>query len=439
MMKYFGTDGIRGKLFDDIDKRIAFDCGNALCRLTPKPTIVLGKDSRQSGDYLTLAFSLGVVCGGGTVVDVGICPTAGIAYLTKTYGYNYGVVVSASHNPPDNNGIKIFSSNGQKLGDKYEWELEKFFGKHKLVDVMQLGNFVSKPILIKKYTNFLQNSVKLSLKNLKIVLDCCYGASVVIAPKVFKNLGADVITLNNKADGKNINVKCGATDVSMLKRAVVENKADFGLAFDGDADRVIAVDENGKEVDGDKIIYILSLHLQKANKLKNNVVVGTKMTNLGIQNALKQHNIDIVLADIGDKYVIEEMRKYGAIVGGEKSGHIILSEYLPTGDGLLSGLKLAEIIKSEHQKLSKLSCVQLFPQVFANCVVKDKDVVINNKILKNEIKNIENIANDKTRVLVRKSGTEQVIRLMVESENSEFASKCINTLKNIVDKINNEM
>ena len=438
-MRYFGTDGIRGKVFQEIDQNIAFDCGNALCKLTKNPKIVLGKDSRISGDFLTLAFSLGVISGGGIVEDVGICPTAGIAYLTKTLGYDYGVVISASHNPPDNNGIKIFNSKGQKLGDDVELELEKYFGEHIVVDAMHLGKFTSKPKLIKKYIQFLYNSVKKPLKNLKIVLDCCFGASTVVAPYVFKSLGADVFVINKKPDGEKINIKCGATDTTMLKRVVKEKKADLGLAFDGDSDRIIAVDELGTEVDGDKIIYLFALDKQKQGKLSKNVVVATKLTNLGVQNELESYGIKTILADIGDKYVIEEMLKNGAVIGGEKSGHIILLDYLPTGDGILCGLKLAEILKTESKKLSQLADVKLFPQYSIDCIVKDKNVVINNEKLKKQVEEIEKTAQGKSRVLVRKSGTEPKIRIMAESENEEFAKKCVNILENLVKDINNSL
>lgn len=434
-MGYFGTDGIRGKVLEDIGHELSFKCGNALNHLAKNPKVIIGRDSRKSGSYINLAFCLGVITGGGSVDDVGICPTAGIAFLTKHLGYDFGVVISASHNPPSNNGIKIFNSQGQKLGERRERELESFFDKKCIADAMCLGKYNQSIKLLKEYEKFLQSTITNDLSSLKIVLDCCYGASCKIAPKVFKKLGAKVTVINNELNGDKINVNCGATNVESLKKEVLRKKANLGLAFDGDSDRVIAVDELGNEVDGDKILYLLANNLKKKNELTNNLVIGTKLTNLGIQNKLKEKGIDILLTDIGDKYVIEEMMAQNAKLGGEKAGHIILSEYMLAGDGILTGIKIAEIMSKEKKTLSALTNVEIYPQCSINCRVKDKDKIVSDIGLKKLVKDLENKAGNKARILVRKSGTEMLVRIMVESKDSVLAKEFAKILEEKVKEI----
>ena len=434
-MGYFGTDGIRGKVLEDIGHELSFKCGNALNHLAKNPKVIIGRDSRKSGSYINLAFCLGVITGGGSVDDVGICPTAGIAFLTKHLGYDFGVVISASHNPPNNNGIKIFNSQGQKLGERRERELESFFDKKCIADAMCLGKYNQSIKLLKEYEKFLQSTITNDLSSLKIVLDCCYGASCKIAPKVFKKLGAKVTVINNELNGDKINVNCGATNVESLKKEVLRKKANLGLAFDGDSDRLIAVDELGNEVDGDKILYLLANNLKKKNELTNNLVIGTKLTNLGIQNKLKEKGIDILLTDIGDKYVIEEMMAQNAKLGGEKAGHIILSEYMLAGDGILTGIKIAEIMSKEKKTLSALTNVEIYPQCSINCRVKDKDKIVSDIGLKKLVKDLENKAGNKARILVRKSGTEMLVRIMVESKDSVLAKEFAKILEEKVKEI----
>lgn len=434
-MGYFGTDGIRGKVLEDIGHELSFKCGNALNHLAKNPKVIIGRDSRKSGSYINLAFCLGVITGGGSVDDVGICPTAGIAFLTKHLGYDFGVVISASHNPPNNNGIKIFNSQGQKLGERRERELESLFDKKCIADAMCLGKYNQSIKLLKEYEKFLQSTITNDLSSLKIVLDCCYGASCKIAPKVFKKLGAKVTVINNELNGDKINVNCGATNVESLKKEVLRKKANLGLAFDGDSDRLIAVDELGNEVDGDKILYLLANNLKKKNELTNNLVIGTKLTNLGIQNKLKEKGIDILLTDIGDKYVIEEMMAQNAKLGGEKAGHIILSEYMLAGDGILTGIKIAEIMSKEKKTLSALTNVEIYPQCSINCRVKDKDKIVSDIGLKKLVKDLENKAGNKARILVRKSGTEMLVRIMVESKDSVLAKEFAKILEEKVKEI----
>ncbi len=433
-MKYFGTDGIRGKVFKDIDHKIAFDCGNALSKLKKSVKIILGKDSRVSCDYLALSFCLGVVFGGGEVDDVGICPSAGVAYLAKELNYDYGVMISASHNPPDNNGIKIFSNNGEKLGDKREEELEFNFKNYVKVDALHLGKCIQRKNLIKKYEKFLVQVIDNKLDGLKIVLDCCYGASVKVAKDVFKKSGAEIKVINGSLNGKKINVNSGATNTKMLAEKVVKERADLGLAFDGDSDRVIAVDEKGNEVDGDKIIYLLAKDLKEKNKLKNNTVVGTVLTNLAIVEKLEKENIKTILAPVGDKYVIEKMKENDVSLGGEKAGHIILSEYLNTGDGILAGIRLASILKEEKRALSKLIDITLYPQYSINYLTEKKDEIMLNTEFNNYIKKLQE-ENKNLKILVRKSGTESLVRIMVEGRDEETTKEIANLIKEKVEKI----
>ena len=397
-MKYFGTDGIRGKVFKDIDHKIAFDCGNALSKLKKSVKIILGKDSRVSCDYLALSFCLGVVFGGGEVDDVGICPSAGVAYLAKELNYDYGVMISASHNPPDNNGIKIFSNNGEKLGDKREEELEFNFKNYVKVDALHLGKCIQRKNLIKKYEKFLVQVIDNKLDGLKIVLDCCYGASVKVAKDVFKKSGAEIKVINGSLNGKKINVNSGATNTKMLAEKVVKERADLGLAFDGDSDRVIAVDEKGNEVDGDKIIYLLAKDLKKKNKLKNNTVVGTVLTNLAIVEKLEKENIK------------------------------------NTGDGILAGIRLASILKEEKRALSKLIDITLYPQYSINYLTEKKDEIMLNTEFNNYIKKLQE-ENKNLKILVRKSGTESLVRIMVEGKDEEKTKEIANLIKEKVEKI----
>ena len=307
MSIYFGTDGIRGIVGDNLTYNLAFKCGNALSKGLHSPNIIIGSDTRKSASYITTAFAGGAMSAGGNIIDIGVCPTAGIAYIAKTLKASFGVVISASHNPPEYNGIKIFDDNGVKLGDKREELLEKDFVRE--VYVNNLGSYKQDFSLTKLYENYLISTCDCCLKNLKIVLDGSNGAAYKIAPNVFKKLGAKVISINCKNDGDKINKNCGSTCPENLSKVVNKFNADMGFAFDGDADRIIACDENGNILDGDIIIYILSKYLKWQDKLKDNTVVGTKHTNMGIQKCLENDEIKLVRTDIGDKYVIAKMEE----------------------------------------------------------------------------------------------------------------------------------
>lgn len=415
MSIYFGTDGIRGEVNKDLNFEVCFKCGNALSGLKDNVKIVLGRDTRTSGDYIALAFSTGVVVGGGNVVDVGVIPTAGISYLVKKLGCDYGVVVSASHNPPRYNGIKIFDENGDKINLTTETHIEKRFVLNNIVSYKEVGSYVQKPHLSRLYLDFL-TTCGVPFKNLKVALDCSNGASGSIAPKVFRRLGAKVVALNTSRNGLKINRECGSLYPQVISEAVTRHKCDIGFAFDGDSDRVIAVDEKGRVIDGDIITYILASHYKKSGQLKNNGVVGTTQTNMGIINTLRAKGIEFFASDVGDKYVIEMMKEKGLTLGGEQSGHIIIGKHLTTGDGILCALILAGIVATKTTPLSTLADVQLMPQSNISVPVLDKFRVINAQELKSEIDECRALIPN-GRIVVRASGTENKIRILVESED----------------------
>ena len=436
---YFGTDGIRGKINHGLTKEIAEKCGNAIAQIKPKARVIIGRDTRVSGDLVVLALSTGLISGGASVDYVGICPTAGIAYLTKTLGYDYGIVISASHNPPEYNGIKIFNKDGIKLDDNAESELESLFTSELLKPNNELGQYKDKFELLKVYEDFLVSCIKVSLKDLFIVVDGANGAAYSIGYKVFIKLGAKVKKINCKNDGLNINNNCGALHIENLQSAVKKYGANIGVAFDGDSDRVIIVDEKGNEVDGDLILFLLANQLQKEKKLKGNAIVGTRHTNIGIEQALKKNNISLHRTDIGDKYVIAKLCEDDLSLGGEQSGHIILRDYLDTGDGILAGLKVVETMVKTNKKLSELVNVKLCPQVNINCVVKDKLKVINSEKLSNLIMQKEQELGLDSRIMVRVSGTEPKVRIMVEDKRDDNARKVAEEIEKMVHFIDDKI
>lgn len=435
MSVFFGTDGIRGVVNDGLTFELAYKCGNALGGTLARPLILIGGDTRTTREFLTLAFSGGAINSGAEVIDIGICPTAGISFLTKELRADYGVVISASHNPSEFNGIKIFDENGMKLGDKKEEELERKFISTKIQTYDNLGTYKQDFSLVNLYIDYLVSCCDCSLSNLKIVLDGGNGASGKIAPKVFRKLGAKVVAINCRNDGKNINNNCGCLHIDSLTKAVKKYKADFGFAFDGDADRIIACDANGKIIDGDLIVFMLAKYFKSKKSLIKNMVVGTRHTNMGIEKALQKENIKLLRTDIGDKYVIAEIEKNELSLGGEQSGHVILREYMPTGDGILTAIKLAEMCKMTSKSLEELSQVELFPQCNINCKVKDKIKVINSELLSKEIEKQENILGKNSRIMVRFSGTEPVIRIMVEFQNYLSAEKSAKEIEKVIQTI----
>lgn len=433
MSNYFGTDGIRGEYGKALTANLAFSIGNALTQIKIKPKVIIGHDTRLSADPLLLALSAGIVQGGGSVINVGTIPTAGISFLTEKEKFDFGIIITASHNPPNYNGIKIFDSNGVKLSDSKENFLEEFFKNNFTSDTC--GSFKEDEKFQNKYIKHLLDSVSCHMENMKICLDGSNGASYKIAPKVFKTLGAKIFTYACKNDGAKINTNCGSLHIEHLTNKVLKNNADIGFAFDGDADRVVAVSKSGKVFDGDKLLYILACHMKEQGLLYANSVVGTSHTNSGIMVGLNRHKINLIRTDIGDKYVIEAMNKMNLILGGEQSGHIIIKTHAQTGDGILTALKICEIIKETGKSLDELFDAQLIPQANINLKVKDKIKILNNENLKNLINKIANEIAPAGRVMVRASGTEEKIRIMIEHPNLSKANCYANQIKTLIDKI----
>jgi phosphoglucosamine mutase len=376
---------------------------------------------------------------GADVLLVGPMPTPAIAHLTKSLNADAGIVLSASHNPAEDNGIKIFSEDGHKLPDNVEDEIEKYVLSGKVKTEHVKGDLIGKAHRVDdakgRYIEFAKSSVKsMSLKGLKIVLDCANGAAYNTAPHILSELGAEVIVLNDKPDGLNINLDCGALHPEKMMEVVKKEKADIGIALDGDADRVIVCDEKGRSVDGDHIIAICAIEMKEGGTLKKNHVVVTIMANKGFDIAMEKKNIKVVKTKVGDRYVVDEMRKKGYALGGEQSGHILFSDYTTTGDGIISALQLLRVMKERGEKLSKLAgCMKSLPQVLVNVVVKEKKNI--NKLTANKnIRNAELQLGKKGRVLVRYSGTQNLCRIMIEGENKREIQKMANDIAKVMKK-----
>ncbi len=436
---YFGTDGLRGKVNVDLTQSIAYKIGNALSTLTEGCTIVVGADTRISNTYLALSLASGAMSGGANVIDVGVCPTAGIAYITKTIKADYGVVISASHNSAEYNGIKVFDSNGYKLGDKNEERIERCFIHEKVNNFPNIGSYRQDHNLVKLYRDFLISCSKNRLDGLNIVLDGAYGAAHKIAPEVFRALGASVVASNCTDSGLKINEGCGALYPQNLVRRMARYKADMGFAFDGDADRLIAVTEKGDIIDGDVIICGLAKYLKALGKLSGDTVVGTSHTNMAVEHDLKSHGIDMIRTDIGDKYVLAKLIEKNLSIGGEQSGHIILKDVATTGDGILAAIIVANMIKEENKKFSELFGLELYPQENKNIIVNDKFRILNSEELLNTVSKFNLLLTGKGRIMVRASGTEPKVRVMVESQDKALNKEIADTLVELVEKIDRQL
>ena len=389
-----------------------------------KVKVVVGKDTRQSGDMLEAALIAGLMSVGCDVITVGVIPTPGVAYLTRKYGAECGVVISASHNPMEDNGIKFFNKDGFKLDDEIELKIEEYIDNMEKIAYNPIGNEVGvrihKHTAAQDYVDYLKSIVDTDLTGLKVVLDCANGAAYKVAPEVFRELGAEVIAMNVTPDGENINHKCGSTHPEGLQKAVVEHNADLGLAYDGDADRLIAVDETGTIVDGDHIMILGAVYLKKQNKLANDTLVVTTMSNIGLHVAAKEYGIDLAITDVGDRYVIEEMKKSGHNLGGEQSGHMIFLDYNTTGDGTLSSLIVSKIVKEDGKTLSEQSALMTtYPQVLINVDVRNevKNKFMENDEIRTEIEKLEKLMAGTGRVLIRPSGTQPLVRVMLEGKD----------------------
>ncbi|MCC8463004.1 phosphoglucosamine mutase [Photorhabdus bodei] len=422
--KYFGTDGIRGKVGDspitpDFVLKLGWAAGKVLARHGSRK-IIIGKDTRISGYMLESSLEAGLAAAGLSASFTGPMPTPAVAYLTRTFRAEAGIVISASHNPYYDNGIKFFSIDGTKLPDDVEEAIEAEMGKPlTCVESAELGRANRIVDAAGRYIEFCKGTFpsEQSLNGLKIVLDCANGATYHIAPNVLRELGADVVTIGCEPNGININEKCGATDVRLLQQRVVEEKADVGLAFDGDGDRVIMVDHLGQKVDGDQILYIIAREALRQGQLRGGVV-GTLMSNMGLELALKQLGIPFLRTKVGDRYVLEKLQEEGWRLGAENSGHVILLDKTTTGDGIVAGLQILSAMVRNHMSLHDLcSGMKLLPQVLVNVRFSGSHDPLKSESVMNTTKSVEAELNGRGRVLLRKSGTEPLIRVMVEGED----------------------
>ena len=444
MGELFGTDGIRGVANQyPMTPEMAVSIGRAVAAIFKRDykrsKIVIGKDTRISGDMLEHALVSGICSMGVDAYLAGILPTPGVAFMTSSTGANAGIVISASHNPYYDNGIKIFQGDGYKLSDEKEDEIEQLVFNNDIDSSPKLVRDTGRVYEIadagRAYGNFLKRIVSENyhFKELKIVIDCSNGATFEVAPAIFTELGAKVEALYINPDGKNINDNCGSQHPENLKKSVVKNGADIGLAFDGDGDRLIAVDEKGSVKTGDQILAVCAKFMKQKGLLKGNQVVSTVMSNMGLGKALKEMGIKHMTAKVGDRYVMEKMISSGAVLGGEDSGHMIFLDYLTTGDGILTSLKLIEAMKEESKPLSELcKIMEVFPQVLINVDVERKPDLENVPAIKDAIESVEKRLGEKGRVVVRYSGTQSICRIMVEGPTINETGKYCRQLADIV-------
>lgn len=445
MGKLFGTDGVRGVANTELTAELAYQLGRAgayiLTGGKKKAKIVIGRDTRISGDMLEAALVAGILSTGSDALCVGIVPTPAVAYLTRHYGADAGVVISASHNPVEYNGIKFFNRDGYKLPDEVEEQIEDIILNGKAMDLHPTGENLGRKIeiddAIKQYANFLKGTINVDLRGLKIAVDCANGAAYVAAPSLLSALGAELKIIHHKPDGFNINFKCGSTHPENIQKLVVDWGADAGLAFDGDADRLIAVDEKGQIVDGDKILTICGCSLKEKGKLAKDTVVATVMSNIGLDIALKKCGCKVEKTQVGDRYVLEKMKEEGYVLGGEQSGHIIFLEHNTTGDGLLSALQLLSVMKEKEQSLSKLAgAMTTYPQVLVNAKVNNgnKTKYMEDEVIAQEIRKLEELMDGEGRVLIRPSGTEPLVRVMLEGKNESQLRVLAHDLAKLIEE-----
>jgi phosphoglucosamine mutase len=443
MGKYFGTDGVRGVANTELTPELAFKLGRfggyVLTKETEKPKILIGRDTRISGHMLEGALVAGLLSIGAEVMRLGVISTPGVAFLTKALGAQAGVMISASHNPVGDNGIKFFGSDGFKLSDDQENEIEALLDQENDglprpigADLGQVSDYFEGS---QKYLQFLKQTIDEDFSGLHIALDCAHGAVSSIAPHLFADLEADITTIGSSPNGININDGVGSTHPGKLASLVIEKGADLGLAFDGDGDRLIAADEHGNIVDGDQIMFICAKYFSKEGRLRNNTVVSTIMSNLGFYKGLQESGVDSVQTAVGDRYVMEKMRHGNYNLGGEQSGHIIFLDYSTTGDGLLSAIQLVNIMKATNKSLSELASeMKKFPQYLENVKVSDRTKVQNNERISKAIQDVEEEMNGNGRVLVRPSGTEPLVRVMVEAPTEELCKEYVNKIKEVVQE-----
>ncbi|OLN21379.1 phosphoglucosamine mutase [Domibacillus antri] len=443
MGKYFGTDGVRGVANTELTPELAFKLGRfggyVLTKDADRPKVLIGRDTRISGPMLEGALVAGLLSIGAEVMRLGVISTPGVAYLTKAMDAQAGVMISASHNPVQDNGIKFFGSDGFKLSDEQEAEIETLLDQEE--DTLprpsgtELGSLNDYFEGGQKYLQFLKQSVDEDFEGIHVALDCAHGATSSLAAHLFADLEADISTMGAAPNGLNINDGVGSTHPEQLAQFVKEKEAHLGLAFDGDGDRLMAVDEKGNIVDGDQIMFICARYFKEQGKLTNDTIVSTVMSNLGFYKGLEEQGIKSEQTAVGDRYVVEAMKKYNYNLGGEQSGHIIFLDYNTTGDGLLSGLQLVNIMKATKKPLSELAAeMKKFPQTLVNVRVTDKHHVTENEKVKAEIEKVEAEMAGNGRVLVRPSGTEPLVRVMVEAATEEECRSFTDRIAKIVEE-----
>ncbi len=444
MGRLFGTDGVRGRANDAVTAELALDLGVAAAHVLAesgefsghRPFAVVGRDPRASGEFLEAAVVAGLASAGVDVVRVGVVPTPGVAFLTGQQGADLGVMLSASHNPMPDNGIKFFARGGVKLDDAVEDAIEARLREPWARPTgAGVGRVRDEPSLVEAYVAHLVSSVgtPVSLEGLKVVIDCANGAAYVAGPAAFEAQGADVVRIHAEPDGLNINRDCGSTHMDSLRAAVVEHGADLGIALDGDADRCLAVDATGRVVDGDQILAVLALALRESGRLKNDTVVATVMSNLGFLQAMRRSDVAVEQTAVGDRYVLEAMKASGHTLGGEQSGHVIMSEHATTGDGVLTALHLASRMATSGQSLAQLAGVMhRLPQVMVNVSGVDKARAASDEGLLAAVAQAEGELGDAGRVLLRSSGTEALVRVMVEAESYDVADAVAQRLSGVV-------
>ena len=443
-LKYFGTDGVRGVANQELSPELAFRVGRAggyvLTRHSDRkrPQVLVSRDTRVSGKMLESALIAGLLSVGIEVLRLGVVTTPGVAYLVRAQEADAGVMITASHNPIEYNGIKYFGSDGFKLSDELEYEIEQLLDAPAdelprpaaaglgVVDDYKEGAL--------KYTSFLEQTIATDLTGLKVVVDAANGATSAFIANLFADLNVDLIPIHDQPDGLNTNLDCGSTHPASLQAAVVEHQADLGIAFDGDGDRCIAVDHEGKLVDGDKIMYICGKNMEENGRLKQDTVVTTVMSNLGMYKALEAHGMKSVKTKVGDRYVVEEMLKHGYNLGGEQSGHIIFLDHNTTGDGMLTALQLLQVVKSTGRTLKDLAAeVTTYPQELVNITVADKEAAMTNPQLQAIIAEVETEMNGDGRILVRPSGTEPLLRIMAEAPTKELVHDYVSRIAAVAE------
>ena len=450
-MKYFGTDGIRRIANTELTPELVYKVAKAGAYVLAKhsgsaPTILIGRDTRISGTLIESAMTAGFLSYGANVKSIGVIPTPGVAYLTKKLKADASVVISASHNTYEFNGIKYFSNKGMKIPDSVEEEIEEVLDSGKIEELTAQSNKIGvseiREDLLDEYLYFFRKNFedifeKFDKNNFTVAIDTANGATSVIAEKVFTALGIKHYIINNTPNGININSNCGSTHLDMLKKFVVANNCNLGIAYDGDGDRCLAIDEKGNLIDGDIILAIISKYLKENNKLKNNTIVATVMSNLGLRKFCKENDISFVETKVGDRYVLEEMLKSDYIIGGEQSGHIIFLDYNPTGDGILTSLMLLMVAFEKNKRISELaSIIKIYPQVLINAKVSNEKKYMFNEDegINKKIEELEKEFSGNGRVLIRASGTEPLVRVMIEGENQDYISKKAQELANFIEE-----